>query len=72
MNQPPLLTGYADALIGLSQWPSVAASWQVVGSAGKPRLEVLLSFDDSRYQGLLMAEATGAMTVVATFTKDAG
>jgi len=69
INQPPLLTGYADALIGLSQWPSVAASWQVVGPAGKPRLEVLLSFDDSRYQGLLMAEATGAATVVATFTK---
>jgi LysM repeat protein len=49
-NQPPLLTGYTDALIGLGQWPSVSAGWQVrPGVAGKPRLKLTLSFDPSHY-----------------------
>jgi LysM repeat protein len=71
-NQSPMLTGYTDQLIGLSQWPSVASSWQVLpgDASDKPRLELLLSFDASRYQGLLLASASNATTVLASFTDD--
>ncbi|MEW2354556.1 LysM domain-containing protein [Spirillospora sp. NPDC029432] len=68
-DQPPLLTGYTDALVGLGQWPSVSSSWQVrAADTGVPRLELLLGFDDSRYQGLLAAAAPDPTTVELTFT----
>ncbi|GAA2399341.1 LysM peptidoglycan-binding domain-containing protein [Actinomadura vinacea] len=68
-DQPPLLTGYTDALVGLGQWPSVSSSWQVrAADTGAPLLELLLGFDDSRYQGLLAAAARDAGTVELTFT----
>ncbi|WP_396448152.1 LysM peptidoglycan-binding domain-containing protein [Actinomadura sp.] len=70
-DQPPVLIGYTDALVGLGQWPSVSSSWQVRDAGdGGPLLELLLSFDDSRYQGLLAAAAPDATTVELTFTLD--
>jgi len=69
-NQPPTFTGYTDALIGLGQWPSVSANWQVVPSSdGPPQLELMMTFDNSRYQGMLQATASDATTIVATFTE---
>lgn len=50
LNQPPMPTGYTDALIGLGQWPSVSAGWQVLPGASKPELQLRLSFDPSQYQ----------------------
>lgn len=51
LNQPPILTGYTDSIIGLSQWPSVASSWLVLpGSGGNADLQVTLSFDPSHYE----------------------
>jgi len=49
-NQPPVLLGYTDALIGVGQWPAVASSWAVSGESGSPELEVTLLFDPTRYQ----------------------
>ncbi|HEY6333162.1 MAG TPA: hypothetical protein VI756_27815 [Blastocatellia bacterium] len=49
LNHPPMLTGYTDPLIGLSQWPSAASSWQVMDSNGKAILRFELSFDASHY-----------------------
>ena len=71
LNRPPMLLGYTDALIGLGQWPSVSSGWQVLtgSGGGEPQLQVMLSFDDSRYQGLLEATASSATTVVAKFTE---
>jgi LysM repeat protein len=51
LNQPPILTGYTDALIGLGQWPSVSSGWQVLpGQAGNAQQQLNLSFDASRYK----------------------
>ncbi|MFI6599275.1 LysM peptidoglycan-binding domain-containing protein [Nonomuraea sp. NPDC050536] len=68
VNQPPIRVGYTDALIGLSQWPSVSSAWRVTGPSDAPRLDLRLSFDPSRYRGLISATATDANTVRATFT----
>lgn len=68
-DQPPMLTGYSDALIGLSQWPSVASSYQVDAPSGTPLLQTLLTFDASRYEGLMSARMPNATTVVASFTQ---
>jgi len=38
-----------DALVGLGQWPSANASWQVGGAAGAPQLTLNFSFDTTRY-----------------------
>jgi hypothetical protein len=76
LGRPTVLTGYTDALIGLGQWPSISADWQVVTAAQKPVTQIGLSFDASRYSGLLKAEvvtggaeAAGQTTVKATFTE---
>ncbi|HEY4442392.1 MAG TPA: LysM domain-containing protein, partial [Candidatus Elarobacter sp.] len=50
-NLSPVLLGYTDALVGLGQWPSANASWQVIGAAGSPQLELTFSFDTTRYDG---------------------
>ncbi|HJT59189.1 MAG TPA: LysM peptidoglycan-binding domain-containing protein [Ktedonobacteraceae bacterium] len=67
LNRRPYLTGYTDLLLGLNQWPSISAGWQVL-PGGLPRLEVLLSFDDSPYQGLLAIATPTATTLLASFT----
>ncbi|SDF78063.1 LysM peptidoglycan-binding domain-containing protein [Chitinophaga filiformis] len=70
LNMPPMLTGYTDALIGLNQWPSVAASWEVnTDNAQKPQLQLNLSFGDSYYQGLLWAKAAGTTSITGWFTE---
>ena len=68
-NQPPVLVGYTDALIGVSQWPAVSAAWRVRrGADGQPALELPLAFDQSAYQGLNKATATGSTTLRVDFT----
>ncbi len=70
LNMPPVLTGYTDALIGLNQWPSVAASWEVNTDSNKaPQLQLNLSFGDSYYQGLMRAKAAGATSITGWFTE---
>jgi len=66
-NEPPMVTGYVDALIALSQWPSVASAWQVVAGS-PPQIAVLLTFDPTRYSGMIEAHATGVSTIAAVFT----
>lgn len=68
-DQPPIRTGYTDLLIGLSQWPSIAASYNVDTLGGKPGLQLLLTFDASRYEGLLSAHISGPGNVTALFTQ---
>ncbi len=69
-NQAPMLTGYTDAIINVNQWPAVSANWQVVPLAGSdPQLEIRISFDSSKYQGMLQASAlAGGTQVLAKFT----
>ena len=69
IDQAPVLTPYVDPLLGLSQWPSVVASWRVLPPATAPQLVLQLLFDDRCYQGMVAAVATGATTIVATFTE---
>ncbi|MCF6404889.1 LysM peptidoglycan-binding domain-containing protein [Chitinophaga filiformis] len=70
LNMPPMLTGYTDPLIGLNQWPSVAASWEVnTDNNAKPQLQLDLSFGDSYYQGLMWAKAAGATSITGWFTE---
>jgi LysM repeat protein len=71
LNQPPVLTGYTDPLLALSQWPSVGASWQVSPGIGgpPPLLQVQLSFDATPYEGLYRVVAQDSQTVVAYFTQ---
>lgn len=68
-DQPPVRTGYTDLMIGLSQWPSVAASFQIDSLGGAPSLQLRLTFDASRYEGLLSAHMSGATSLVASFTQ---
>jgi len=68
-NQPPLLAGYSDALVALSQWPSTSASWTMSGGPTAPAIDLLLSFATARYEGVLMATATAATTVSVVFTE---
>lgn len=71
LNQPPMLTGYTDPLIGLNQWPSVSSSWQCQIPVGQttPELQVSLSFSDNAYQGLLWVKSPDAHTVTCWFTE---
>src|SRR5262249_55877455 len=68
-DQRPIRTGYSDLLIGLAQWPSIASSFEVDTVDGKPTFQLLLTFDASRYEGLLSARMSGSTSVVATFTQ---
>ncbi|NER39488.1 MAG: Ig-like domain-containing protein [Oscillatoria sp. SIO1A7] len=70
LNQPPILTGYNDAIVGLKQWPSVAATYQVVTNSGKPTIQLSLSFDPSVYQGLISAKVASTTTIEAVFSED--
>ena len=67
-NQPPLLAGYSDALIALSQWPSTSASWTMSGGPTAPAIDLLLNFATARYEGVLLATATAATTVSVVLT----
>ncbi|MGS2763399.1 hypothetical protein [Sinomicrobium sp. M5D2P9] len=69
LDQPPILTGYTDSIIGLNQWQSVAASWQVTPvENGDPLLEVDLNFDPTTFQGMIRAEAQSAAEIMVYFT----
>lgn len=69
LNQPPVLTGYTDALMGLNQWPCVNTSWLVTTDGSqKPQLQLPLNFDNSPYQGLNNIKAVDSTTVLAKFT----
>ena len=70
VNQPPMLTGYTDPLLALSQWPSAASAWRVSGTAPDAVLELVLTFDPSRYQGLIRAAAVSPTQIQATFTSE--
>ena len=50
INRPPQILGYVDRLIGLGQWPSVASTYHIQKSDGKPCLELALFFDKSNYE----------------------
>ena len=69
-NQPPMRLGYTDALVGLSQWPSIASSYQVDAPQGNAQVQLFLSFDASRYEGLLTAKMPSAGSILVTFTQD--
>ncbi|HEY3733516.1 MAG TPA: hypothetical protein VGL63_06345 [Streptosporangiaceae bacterium] len=63
-NQPPLLAGYTDAVLGLGQWPSVSSSWTAQSG---PALAVTLGFDPSRYLGPVAAQRTSATVIGLQF-----
>ncbi|MEN6328609.1 MAG: LysM peptidoglycan-binding domain-containing protein [Syntrophomonas sp.] len=69
LNQPPLMTGYNDPVIGLKQWPSVAATYEVVKpTGGNPAINAVLTFDSSAYRGLLSVAWTADNKINAVFT----
>lgn len=69
-NQPPVIVGYTDALLGLGQWPTLSSNWVVESAAGGgARITLSLSFAQASYDGLLMAVPRTAATVLATFTQ---
>ena len=71
LNRPPMLAGYTDPVVGLSQWPSISSAWFVIGKPEGPRnpiFNVLLNFDPSRYQGPIKASARGSRDIVVDFT----
>lgn len=68
-NALPLLMSYSDALIGLEQWPSVSANWQLLpDSTENASLRLNLNFDSTPFQGLLLASAIDATTLLVSFT----
>ncbi|BAI76249.1 hypothetical protein AZL_d04230 (plasmid) [Azospirillum sp. B510] len=69
-NQPPVIVGYTDALIGLGQWPTLSSNWLVDSAEdGGARITLTLSFAQASYDGLLMAVPQTDRTVLATFTQ---
>ena len=67
LNQPPLRLGYTDPIVGLGQWPGVGASYQVTGTTPTWQIALALSFDTSRYRGVLALDI-GTASVTVTFT----
>jgi hypothetical protein len=70
LNQPPVITGYTDSIIGLSQWPSVSSNWLVGSNAVThfAELQFNISFDTSPYQGLYAIVAQSRTEIFASFT----
>ena len=70
LNDPPMLAGYTDAVMGIGQWPSVSSSWRVHGDGepAQPSLLVTLTFDPSRYQGPITARSLDKIAVGVWFT----
>lgn len=66
-NKAPLLTGYTDTLLGVNQWPSVAAMW-LVKKVNDTKIQIPLSFDISAYSGLMSAKAATADSILLSFT----
>lgn len=67
LNRIPVLLGYTDPLIAVSQWPSVTSQWSVTGAAGAAQLTVELDFDTTRYTGT-DANAAHAQADLAVYT----
>ncbi|MDB5121920.1 MAG: hypothetical protein JWP94_49 [Mucilaginibacter sp.] len=42
---------YSDAIVALSQWPSVSVNYLFTSSTGKPELDLGFAFNTSRYAG---------------------
>ncbi|HET7015008.1 MAG TPA: hypothetical protein VFI65_13920 [Streptosporangiaceae bacterium] len=71
VNYPPTLPGYTDQVLGISQWPSVSASYQVIAKpASEPHLYITLNFDTSRYQGAIKATVMETRRMRVEFTND--
>ena len=70
LNEPPILTGYSDPLIGLTQWPSIASTYAVSDESGTPLIDLELTFDTTVYEGMIGAEVKSATTIVVTFTQE--
>ncbi len=69
-NYPPMLAGYTDEVLGLRQWPSVSSAWTVYGNQAGRFLWLGLTFDASRYEGPIRAEAgSSARSINVTFTR---
>ncbi|WP_438425672.1 LysM peptidoglycan-binding domain-containing protein [Aquimarina macrocephali] len=68
LNEPPVLTGYTDAILGLNQWPSISSSWLVTGEEGQAKLDMGLNFDPSYYQGLISTTAKSSTTILGQYT----
>lgn len=50
LNNPPVSLGYGDALLALSQWPSVASAYQIAkDQSGKIFLTLYLAFSEDNY-----------------------
>jgi LysM repeat protein len=73
LNKPPLRVGYTDALIGLAQWPAVGSNYQIKpGTSGGWQLLLTLSFDVTRYTGVIgLGVASDTITLAFTGEVDA-
>ncbi|WP_142786400.1 LysM peptidoglycan-binding domain-containing protein [Changchengzhania lutea] len=69
LNQPIILTGYSDQLIGLKKWPSVASTYEIGKAGNIPNINLLLTFSPDAYQGLMSATAKSATTINVVFTE---
>jgi LysM repeat protein len=49
INNLPIPVGYFDTIIGLSQWPGTASTFEFTGADGKPILNVEIGLDLSKY-----------------------
>ncbi|WP_108867820.1 LysM peptidoglycan-binding domain-containing protein [Aquimarina aquimarini] len=70
LNEPPVLTGYTDAILGLNQWPSITSSWIVSGEEAEAKLDMGLNFDPSYYQGLISTSVKSTTTILGQYTVD--
>jgi len=66
----PILTGYTDSLVGLSQWPSTSAHWTVANDTDKDSflLTTTISFDPSPYNKESKSDAWKTRAKVALVT----
>lgn len=55
-NNQPILVGYTDQLIGLSRWPNVSSSYQVLKDGDGANLTITLSFDPTDYSSSEVAD----------------
>ncbi|RBL89313.1 LysM peptidoglycan-binding domain-containing protein [Chitinophaga flava] len=71
LNRPPVITGYNDALLALTQWPSVSSVYNVqkVPNTSQPAILLALTFDATVYQGMISASATSSTIIKAVFTQ---
>ncbi|MBS0028370.1 hypothetical protein ACTJJ0_05085 [Chitinophaga sp. 22321] len=67
-NNFPILIKYYDTLVGLSKWPAVSSNWEVTKIGDQPVLNLILNFDATAYDGLLIVRAGEGNTLTAVFT----